>query len=144
MWLLVIVGSTRFDIPFENICCLYAKKIDAANTPVLSFLFVCFFQRKTILFVMINTSAFLVSLKQTKMSRNDKNIHSDICTKRRDRSACAFAQSNQNLHWPHFGIAKYAKYISELRNYVTIRSTSSPTPTPPPLPSQEEKTDKYK
>ena len=31
------------------------------------------------------------------------NVPSDMCAQRRFRSACAFAQSGQNLHWTHFG-----------------------------------------
>ena len=34
-----------------------------------------------------------------------------MCAKRRFRSACAFAQSDQNLHGAHFCIAKDAKKI---------------------------------
>ena len=30
-------------------------------------------------------------------------VLSDTCAQRRFRSACAFAQSDQNLHWVHFG-----------------------------------------
>ena len=32
-----------------------------------------------------------------------ENVPSDRCAQRRFRSACAFAQSDQNLHWAHFG-----------------------------------------
>ena len=34
------------------------------------------------------------------------NVTSDICAERRFRSACAFAQSDQNLHRTHFGLRK--------------------------------------
>ena len=30
-------------------------------------------------------------------------VHLDMCAQRRFRSACAFAQSDQNLLWTHFG-----------------------------------------
>ena len=32
-----------------------------------------------------------------------ENVLLDMCAQRRFRSACAFAQSDQNLHWAHFG-----------------------------------------
>ena len=32
-----------------------------------------------------------------------ENVPSDKCSQRRFRLACAFAQSDQNLHWAHFG-----------------------------------------
>ena len=32
-----------------------------------------------------------------------RNVSSDMCAQRRFRSDCAFAQSDQNLHWAHFG-----------------------------------------
>ena len=31
-----------------------------------------------------------------------ENVPSDMCAQRRFRSACAFTQSDQNLHWSHF------------------------------------------
>ena len=34
------------------------------------------------------------------------NVPPDICTQRRFRSVCAFAQSDQNLHWAHFGLQR--------------------------------------
>ena len=33
-----------------------------------------------------------------------------MCAQRRFRSDCAFAQSDQNLHWAHFWITKDAKF----------------------------------
>ena len=32
-----------------------------------------------------------------------ENVPSDMYARRRFRSDCAFAQSDQNLHWAHFG-----------------------------------------
>ena len=42
-----------------------------------------------------------------------ENVHSDICALRRFRSACAFAQSDLNLHWAHLNtcVAKDAKLL---------------------------------
>ena len=40
---------------------------------------------------------------QTSEHQRHKTYLSDICAQRRFRSACAFAQSDQNLHWAHFG-----------------------------------------
>ena len=44
-------------------------------------------------------------------SSMSENIPSDMCAQRRFRSACAFAQSDQNLHWAHFWTAKDAKFL---------------------------------
>ena len=32
-----------------------------------------------------------------------ENVRSDMCAQRRLRSACVFAQPDQNIHWTHFG-----------------------------------------
>ena len=40
------------------------------------------------------------SINRAGISENEP---SDMHTKRRFRSACAFVQSDQNLHWAHFG-----------------------------------------
>ena len=31
------------------------------------------------------------------------NVTKDMCAQRRFRSACVFAQADQNLHWVHLG-----------------------------------------
>ena len=45
------------------------------------------------------------------MDRNVRKSTLDLCVQRRFRSACAFAQSDQNLHWALFWIAKDTKCL---------------------------------
>ena len=40
-----------------------------------------------------------------------ENVPSDMCAQRRFKSTCAFSQSDQNLHWVHFWIAKDATFL---------------------------------
>ena len=39
-----------------------------------------------------------------------ENIPSHICAQKRFRSACAFAQSDQNLHWAYFGYSRMQRF----------------------------------
>ena len=41
-----------------------------------------------------------------------ENVPSDMCAQRRFRSACAFAQSDQNLPWGAFWIATDTKFLN--------------------------------
>ena len=41
--------------------------------------------------------------KKKKKKRKEKKAHLNRCAQRRFRSACAFAQSDQNLYMAHFG-----------------------------------------
>ena len=40
-----------------------------------------------------------------------ENVPSDMCAQRRFKSTCAFSQSDQNLHWVHFLIAKDQRFF---------------------------------
>ena len=59
----------------------------------------------------------------------------DMCTHRRFKSVCAFAQFDQDLHWTHFWIAKVAKFLyadnkdsdQTARIRVFVRRTSAGT-----------------
>ena len=53
----------------------------------------------------------LFQLKNKRMRPTSENIPSFMCAQRRFRSACAFAQADQNLHWTHFGIAKDTRFL---------------------------------
>ena len=46
-----------------------------------------------------------------KAPTSENNIPSDVCAQRRFRSACAYAQADQNLRWALFWIAKDAKFV---------------------------------
>ena len=52
-------------------------------------------------YVLLPGSYFLFSL-YSHLKRLFKRLISDLCAQRRFRSACAFAQSDQNLHRAHF------------------------------------------
>ena len=39
------------------------------------------------------------------------NLPSDMCAQRRFRSDCAFAQSDQNLHWARFGLPRMDSFL---------------------------------
>ena len=43
-----------------------------------------------------------ISCKLDILHNLSRNVRTDICAKRRFRSACAFAQADHNLHWAHF------------------------------------------
>ena len=45
---------------------------------------------------------FITMTSMTIWAARSKNVLLDMCTQRRFRSDCAFAQSDQNLHWVHF------------------------------------------
>ena len=46
-----------------------------------------------------------------QMNRTSENVPSDMCAQRRFRSACTFAQSDENLQWAHFSTANDAKFL---------------------------------
>ena len=46
-----------------------------------------------------------------KRAVTSESVPSDMCAQRRFRSACAFAQSDQNLHCAHFWLAKTEKIL---------------------------------
>ena len=44
-------------------------------------------------------------------NHNVRNVFLDMCAQRRFRSACAFAQSDQNLRWTRFGLPGMPRFV---------------------------------
>ena len=55
--------------------------------------------RPSVVYMCPKDSVFLMA--DTNLSHNVRK-HTFMCKQRRFRSACAFSQSDQNLHWAHF------------------------------------------
>ena len=52
--------------------------------------------------VNFRTELAAASIVENGRVKSSENVPAVICAQRMFRSACAFAQSDQNLHWAHF------------------------------------------
>ena len=53
-------------------------------------------------FAQANKSSLNLYFRNNTWAAPSENVPLDMCAQQRFRSACAFAQSDQNLHWPLF------------------------------------------
>ena len=53
--------------------------------------------------------------KHNNLDATSENLPSNLCAKRRFRSICSYAQSDQNLHWAHFNVqgCKDSSYVQK-------------------------------
>ena len=65
---------------------------------------------------------YSITLKKVIGAATSENLLSAICAQRRFRSACTFTQSDQNLHWAHFGQrGKQFFFMRTTKTYHTAR-----------------------
>ena len=63
-----------------------------------------------------------VSHRKDILTETAENVLSDMCAQRRFRSACAFAQSDQNLHWAHFGLTRmWSFFLLKTKALISLR-----------------------
>ena len=56
------------------------------------------------------------------LAATSENVSSDMCAQRRFRSACASAQSDQNLRWPHFGEPRIQRFVTRtMKTLIRLR-----------------------
>ena len=58
----------------------------------------------------------LIKLVNNSYELTSENMPSDMCAQRWFRSACTFVQSDQNIHWEHFGRARMQSFFRQVTN----------------------------